>query len=445
MRDLIRYIIKEEVLLLEQRKPPGYWTLERLKQEAEKYKTDQEFIKNSASAYQAAKAMGVLEIIFQNLERNSKRRASPNFWTKENVEKEASKYNRRIDFMNKSKGAYLKALEKGWLDDVTKNMIDSKTGKSNTEKFIQKAKKTHGDKYDYSKVVYTKSREPVIIICPEHGEFTQEAASHISGAGCFECGLKKRGDVNPLKKTKQDFLFAAKNLYGNKYDYSQIEYENTDTDIKIICPRHGEFFQTPYQHINMGQGCQKCGWEKSSLKQRSNTNEFIYRANIVHNNKFDYSKVNYETALIPVTIICPEHGEFNQRPADHLGGNGCPICKESKGERFVAQILDKNNIKFERQKKFKDCTNDKKGPACRKLPFDFYLPDYNSIIEFDGPQHYKPVSIFGGEEAFKKQQLLDMKKNEFCIKNGIRMIRIVHTISKGDIENYIKKELGITS
>ena len=445
MRELILHIIKEEVLLLEQRKPSGYWTLERLKQEAEKYKTDQEFIKNSHSAYQAAKNMDVLDIIFQNLERKSKLRVPPNYWTKENVEKEAQKYTRRVDFIDNSKGAYLKALENGWLDDVTKHMDDSKTGKSNTEKFIQKAKKTHGDKYDYSKVIYTKSNEPVLIICPEHGEFSQEATSHVTGAGCFDCSLKKRSDMNPLKKSKEEFLFAAKNIYGDKYDYSQIDYKNTQTDIKIICSKHGEFLQTPYQHINMGQGCQKCGWEQSSLKQRSNTDEFILRANIVHNNKFDYSKVNYEKASIPVIIVCPEHGEFPQRPVDHLNGQGCPICKESKGERFVRQILDKNNIVFESQKKFKDCTNTKKGSACRRLPFDFYLPDYNSMIEFDGPQHYRPVSIFGGEEGFKKRQLLDMIKNEFCIKNGIRMIRILDTMKREEIESYIKKELGITS
>jgi hypothetical protein len=414
-----------------------------LKQETQLYKTDQEFIKGSPSAYAAAKNLGVIDIVFQNLERKSKKRVPPNFWNLETVTQEALKYDRRVDFMKHSKGAYLKAIENGWLDEVTKHMVEPVTVKSNTRKFIEKARKVHGEKYDYSKTNYTKSNEPVIIICPEHGEFSQIATHHVAGSGCFECSLVKRSENNPYKKTKEEFLLNAQNLYGDKYDYSLVDYKNKNTDVDIICPKHGVFKQTPHQHINMGQGCQKCGWERSSEKQKDSKEDFIRKANAVHNGKFDYSKVKYEKSSVPVNIICPEHGEFSQRPVDHLNGQGCPICKESKGEKLVRSILFKNDIPFESQKKFIDCTNNKKGTSCRRLPFDFYLPTMNAVIEFDGAQHYRPVKIFGGVDAFTKRRILDMIKNQYCKDKGIKMIRVLDTLRKEDIESYILKELGL--
>lgn len=120
--------------------------------------------------------------------------------------------------------------------------------------------------------------------------------------------------------TTKIFIARAKEIHGDKYDYSEVEYVNYKTKVKIICPIHGEFWQTPREHLN-GNGCQKC-----SGVQRMNTDLFIQRAIEVHGDTYDYSKVKYTNNRTKVCIICPVHGEFWQSPDSHLLGCGCPKC-----------------------------------------------------------------------------------------------------------------------
>jgi len=179
--------------------------------------------------------------------------------------------------------------------------------------FIQKAKLIHGDKYDYSKVEYINNHTKVIIICPDHGEFEQQPANHLNSNGCSKC-------VNNIKLTTTDFLLKAKEIHGDKYDYSKVEYIGIFNHVKIICPIHGEFEQTPRQHLK-GRGCYKCGGTKKYTQT-----EFIIRAKEIHENKYDYSKVNYLGGKKDIIIICPKHGEFKQKAGQHIHGSGCPNC-----------------------------------------------------------------------------------------------------------------------
>lgn len=122
--------------------------------------------------------------------------------------------------------------------------------KLTTEEFIKRAREVHGDKYDYSKVEYDGSHKKVCIICPKHGEFWQDPSSHLAGFGCAECtGRKISSTENWIKK--------AKKIHGDKYNYSKVEYKNNKTKVCIVCPEHGEFWQTPHDHLE-GKGCQKC-------------------------------------------------------------------------------------------------------------------------------------------------------------------------------------------
>ncbi len=301
------------------------------------------------------------------------------------------------------------------------------------DKFLRDAKKVHGNTYDYSKVDYKGNQEKVEIICPIHGSFLQSPNNHISkGRGCPKC----KGGV---RSNTEDFINKSKEIHGNKYDYSLVDYKNNSDYVKIICPTHGVFSQSPASHLR-GRGCPDCGMESKIEKLVRKDSDFIERANQVHNNKYDYSDVDYRNALTKVEIICSIHGPFLQTPGSHLAGNGCPICRESKGEMLVQEILEKNSIESIRQKIFLDCTNKLKGKSCKKLPFDFYLPKINAIIEYDGQQHYIPV---WGEETFKNLQRLDKIRNQYCKKNGIKLIRIPYTMNKEEIEPYILKELGI--
>ena len=169
-------------------------------------------------------------------------------------------------------------------------------------------------------------------------------------------------------------------MHQNTYDYSKVDYKDNFTKVCIICPKHGEFWQTPIQHLRGALGCKAC-WSKEHSKS---TEDFIKEAIEIHGNKYDYSKTVYKTAKQKVTIICPKHGEFWQAPGEHLYGYGCKHCKESHLESEIRSLLVKNNIKFKY-----DVRN---ISWLKPLTYDFYLPDYNIAIECQGEQHYEEKS-----------------------------------------------------
>lgn len=134
-----------------------------------------------------------------------------------------------------------------------------------------------------------------------------------------------------------------------------------------------------------------------------------------------------------VKIKCIKHGYFYQSPKSHINqSQGCPLCRSSKGEIKILNYLDKNNIKCCPQYKFKDCKN------IKPLPFDFYLPDHNILIEFDGEQHYFSIDFFGGEENFSYIKNNDKIKTDYCFNNNIKLIRIKYT---DKIEEILKNNL----
>ncbi len=211
----------------------------------------------------------------------------------------------------------------------------------------------------------------------------------------------------PKRLTKQDFVERARKVHGDKYDYSKVEYINTETKVCIVCPTHGEFWQRPSDHMR-GIGCRLCYGNDKMTNEK-----FIEKAKKVHGDKYDYSKVEYVNSLEKVCIICPKHGEFWQAPAHHLQGQGCPICAESKLEENVKILLNESKIKYEQQKKFK---------WLGRQRLDFYLPEYKASIECQGVQHFKCIDFFGGEKGFKYRKELDLKKKENCEKNGVKLI-----------------------
>lgn len=145
---------------------------------------------------------------------------------------------------------------------------------------------------------------------------------------------------------------------------------------------------------------------------------FIERAKETHNNKYDYNLVNYSNNSTDIKIICSEHDIFYQTPNIHLLGHGCPICKSSKGEKEINELLQDSNITLEKQKPFNNCKD--KG----LLKFDFYLSDFNMCIEYDGKHHYEKNEFFGGLKEFKQQQKRDSIKNIYYKKNNIKLLRI---------------------
>ena len=181
-----------------------------------------------------------------------------------------------------------------------------------TEEYITRAKKVHGDRYDYSKLNYTKNKENVTIICPKHGDISIRADHHLEGRGCPKCAMNI--------PTNEEFIQKAKAIHADKYDYSKVDYSNNSTKVTIICKEHGEFLQTPNDHLS-GYGCKLCA---GNVKRT--TQEFIDHAKEIHGERYDYSRVEYKNNREPVEIICQVHGVFRQTPTSHLQGSSCPKC-----------------------------------------------------------------------------------------------------------------------
>ena len=356
----------------------------------------------------------------------------------------------------------------------------SDSNKMGADEFIRKSKEIHGDKYDYSKVEYMNNRTKVCIICPKHGEFWQTPGVHIdNGSGCPKCAKEKQ--VSRLTSTTEEFIRRAKDVHGDVYDYSKVEYKGCHTKVCIICPKHGEFWQTPNVHINRGDGCPKCSVYKKGTKSKLNTDDFIRRAKEIHGNKYDYSKAEYKgifekvciicpehgefwqdtkshldgrgcpkckgfyrttdefirkakevhgdrydyskaeyvNTSTPVCIICPKHGEFWQEPASHLSGCGCPNCNESQMEKNTAKFLEENNIEYIRQTRKKDLV------WLGRQSLDFYLPKYNIAIECQGRQHFETVAFFGGKKGYSYRLKSDLTKYNKCLSNNVKLMYYV--------------------
>lgn len=184
--------------------------------------------------------------------------------------------------------------------------------------FIRKAIAKHGDRYDYSETVYTGAWQMVTIRCHEHGEFTQQASSHLQGVGCPSCAGVPR-------YTTATFITAAKAVHGDRYTYPDAVYQGSGEPIAIMCAVHGSFHQVPSKHLN-GSHCPQCAIESSAMLNRITQTEFIKQATATHNGHYDYSLTNYVHAHQKITIICPEHGAFEQQADSHKKGAGCPVC-----------------------------------------------------------------------------------------------------------------------
>lgn len=348
-----------------------------------------------------------------------------------------------------------------------------------TDAFISRAKEVHGNKYDYSQVEYVHSNQRVCIVCPVHGEFWQWPQTHLAGRGCDRCadtanGLKKRVPM-------ETFLERANKVHGNKYDYSKVDYQGMDKKVLIICPEHGEFWQTPSHHLNRGDGCPVCRRVKAAKSNTHSTEEFIKKAREAHGDKYDYSKTVYIKGSLPVTIICPKHGEFQQVARDHLKSE-CPVCGREKSDisrrrsldEFIIKARKIHGNKYDYSKaeyitnrtpitifcpkhgefqqvphehldgcgcpKCKDSSLErelirlfdskhlhyeyqKKFPWLGRQSLDFFVPDAGVAIECQGAQHYYVATGYmGGEKGFKVRQGLDKRKLALCKEHGVKLL-----------------------
>ena len=366
-----------------------------------------------------------------------------------------------------------------------KGMGCRKCNSITTEEFIEKAREIHGDKYDYSKVKYINSYTKVTIICPVHGEFQQDPMAHLDGHGCRKCESDSR------RLGKEEFIKRSKEIHGDRFDYSKVEYVNMNTPVTIICPIHGKFRQTPNTHLRCD--CPKCSKERVRNVIADTKEDFIRKAREIHGDKYDYSKVEYVNTNTNVTIICPVHGEFQQRPSSHLEGIGCEKCaidsRRLGKEGFIKKAREVHGDKYDYSKveyinnktkvtiicpihgEFQQTPNcHLRGGTCPECTVhskledfmkdvltkhnvrfyswmtwpwliyksvqsvDLYLPEYNIAIECQGIQHFESVEFFGGEEGLKSNIERDENKRRLCEEHGIKIIYF------SDLSSRLRKE-----
>lgn len=230
-------------------------------------------------------------------------------------------------------------------------------------------------------------------------------------------------DIDILLKRKEEFFNRCHKKWGEAYDYSLVEYQNIRTKVKIICKIHGVFEQTPNGHYR--SGCCKCGHERTNKSKIKTTEEFIARARIAHQNYYNYEKTDYRKAREKLIITCPRHGDFEQIAENHLRNHGCFSCRatSSKNEKIISNYLNENNIEFQNQKSYEDL----RTTNCTKLFYDFYLPEYDLLIEYDGEHHFRPIRFnknIDAEKEFQNRKKLDLMKTKYAETNKINLIRI---------------------
>ena len=302
-----------------------------------------------------------------------------------------------------------------------------------TESFIEEAKAVHGNKYNYDQVVYINEDAKIKIWCNDCKDFFyQSPRHHLKGCGCQKCAIKKITLYQTF--VINDFIDKSKAIHGDKYDYSKSVYVNTKIPVTIWCKKCKMFFEQLPTHHMRGSGCPNCAHNKYKKSQE----KFIEESINIHKNKYNYSFVKYINNRTKVEILCNHCKKtFWQTPDSHLHGEGCPYCKKSNGEKTIKYWLENKNVKFVYQKRFTDCRD--KNP----LPFDFYLPDYNMCIEYQGEQHYRPNMFISlhkskekGIEHFYKQKLHDKIKRKFCEDKHITLLEIKYN---DDINKVLNK------
>jgi very-short-patch-repair endonuclease/uncharacterized protein YbaR (Trm112 family) len=260
---------------------------------------------------------------------------------------------------------------------ISMNSIRNKSQEERTKACIHNAKLVHGDKYDYSKTIYENDKSKLIIICPIHGEFYQSYNDHVvSYHECPECKDKvkliQKSNEEVRLKSKENFFSRMKEIYNDFYDLSEFEYVNTNTDGKLICPIHGEFYKCPNKLINRRQSCAKCTANKHT----------------------------------------------------------------SRNELMIEEFLNANSIKFTRNKEnlFEECIS-RKG---NYLDFDFYIEDKNILIEFDGSQHFK-TKFNNTVNDLEDTHDRDIRRNSWALDRDVIFIRFSYQLTLTKLEQYLRK------
>lgn len=317
-----------------------------------------------------------------------------------------------------------------------KNLLRSKTGRC--PKCYPRLNKKMSQK-DFDKKIYELVGGEYTFLEPYKNAQTKILCKHKKCG--FTWGIKPANFIsrkvrcpncqNNVRKNDEFFRKEISKLTHGEYSVIG-EYVNAQTPIKIVHHKCNYVWSIkPYSFIS-GTRCPKCNGGVSMSEK-----EFIKRVAEVFGK--EYSVLDkYKSAHTSIRVRHNRCGEvFQTKPYILIDlKRGCPVCRESHGERRIREYLIENQISFEAQKKFSDCKD--RLP----LPFDFYLNDYNLVIEYDGEQHFKPVEFFGGKKSYELRHKHDLIKDDYCKQKGISILRIPYTITDEYIDSKIQKQLN---
>lgn len=283
--------------------------------------------------------------------------------------------------------------------------------------FIWKAIQVHGYKDDYREVNYINNDTEVVLIDSKNIKFKVTPHTFLKGYRNKLSRKKRKG--NPLYTFKQikDRIIKEK---GDAYDFSLVKYSDNDiiplsTIVTLRCKKCNNLITRSLKaHFRYN-----CPFHKKITFEI-----FKERGNKIHNYKYIYNEDKYKGYCFETIITCPIHGDFKQIPYNHINGDGCPKCNQSKLEIEVSILLSNNNIVYDVFKKF-----DWLG----RKSLDFYLPDYNVAIECQGKQHFESVVFFGGEKGLILTIKRDELKNKLCKEHNIP---IIYYTNQKQIKNY---------
>lgn len=304
------------------------------------------------------------------------------------------------------------------------------------DEIMRRAIEIHNGYFTYDRESIEKAKnisDHIIAICPIHGPIDVQIESHLHGYGCKKCSKKE-------KKTTESYISEAKKLWGDEYDYTPLQYINSQHYINFRCRKHGIQSVVACDHLR-GHGCPICGNERKSEWKRISHDDYVKSVIEVHSNFYSYSRTEYKGMHEDITVTCPIHGDFEIEAVYHLNGGGCPKCTVlSKGETLVRNWLVDNGIDFNPQ--YTINFKEQSIFGRNKIRVDFYLPNCNTIIEYHGEQHYRQTEKFHSDEFdFMVQQDRDIRLRQYCKHHKIRLIEIPYTKLK-EVNKILDKERG---
>jgi hypothetical protein len=297
------------------------------------------------------------------------------------------------------------------------------TRKMQYDEFLEKVKSIHGNTYTYVEDTFDGVGSKITIICNLHGEFKQKVGNHLyCKQGCPTCGIERAASKN--RKTFDDFINAAKQKHDNFYDYSEFKYINFTTKGTIICPHHGQFKQSPELHVNFGNGCRKCGFERTGKSSKLSKDEIITRLITKFGDLYDISLVNTHLDHFPLPIICMKHGMFHMTYENFRLGQGCPYCSKKfcgKQNKWLDHLGIDRKLWQKRVYLYDESF----------IIADAFDPETNTIYEFWGDYHHGNPNVHSHDTIhfLSKKPLGELyentlKKIEKIEKSGFNLIQI---------------------